>query len=233
MEPNDDTTLNTSESNLPKGNPFSVPDGYFNSLPDSILSRIAVGDFEEKPNPFTTPESYFGLLTERVMAKKKEEEFNDANEAFFNRQSETVLAELQIRAMAGTEVPFTVPEGYFDTLTERIESKARSQSGTILYFRIRRWMPAAAAAVLVMMIQLFAHPGTTSVAASNTITSDSLTTEEIALHLQKVDVDEEVLMKSVDVTSLSVYRKEAVPENDAEEQKILDEIDVNDIPVDM
>ncbi len=235
MEPDNDNHPTPPESNLPAGNPFTVPEGYFDALSGKIMSRIAVGDFEEKSSPFTAPEGYFELLSEQVMAKKNRSSFDEHEDAFFLQQAETIQSEITIRERAGTLLPFETPEGYFEKLSAQIGSKtyAKSASGSVLYFRIRRWVPAAAAAVLVIMIQLFTTPGTPSVAASSTITGDSLTTEEIALHLEKADVDEDILVKSVDVSSLSVYRNEAAPANEAEEQKILDQIDASDISIDM
>ncbi len=52
-------------SKLDKSNPFKVPDGYFDSLPEMIQQKInAVPDLERmnRENPFHVPEGYFDSL---------------------------------------------------------------------------------------------------------------------------------------------------------------------------
>lgn len=37
---------------IPKNNPFTVPDGYFDKLPGIIQSRIAEGEAKKQPRPY-------------------------------------------------------------------------------------------------------------------------------------------------------------------------------------
>src|SRR5437764_940692 len=60
-------------------NPFSVPDGYFDSLPHKIMDKIAASPALEEisiSNPFSVPEHYFEQLPlqiiSRIEANKKQ-----------------------------------------------------------------------------------------------------------------------------------------------------------------
>ncbi len=103
-----------------------VPDGYFNSLPSTILNRIksdAVGEETNQISPavagignrnvFSLPDQYFDRLTERVLlttiqAVKKG-----------SQQKQPVFGKANI---------FSTPEGYFDQLSSNILAKIHRES---------------------------------------------------------------------------------------------------------
>lgn len=68
-------TYEGPEKDFPKGNPFSVPTGYFEELPESILLRIKGADARPEGFPgatgFEVPDGYFGELPGRIMQKTK------------------------------------------------------------------------------------------------------------------------------------------------------------------
>jgi hypothetical protein len=98
--------------NWPAETPFTVPAGYFDELPAAILLQIQLEDLRSgmpavQQNP-TIPAGYFDGLPQSIMQRIKAEEPLSA------------LAELTslspFLAEIPKQVPFTVPDGYFDTL---------------------------------------------------------------------------------------------------------------------
>jgi hypothetical protein len=97
--------------NWPAEAPFTVPAGYFEQLPAAIMLQIQLEDLRSgRPavqHP-TIPAGYFDGLSQTIMQRIKAEETN------------TPLAELEslspFLAAIPKQVPFTVPEGYFESL---------------------------------------------------------------------------------------------------------------------
>ena len=82
-------------------NPFTVPDGYFDSLSERIVAVKNLDELKGKGvlEGFTVPENYFEELTDNIQSR------------------------IAIGEATGTDMGFTVPEGYFDNLTEQIQSR--------------------------------------------------------------------------------------------------------------
>ena len=97
---------------IPKGNPFSVPEGYFESLPALILLQTA-------DNPAVTsasvPDGYFEGLADVIMNRIKSE-VNAASE------------ESAVLAGIGKTNVFTVPEGYFEQLPATVMAMVKDSS---------------------------------------------------------------------------------------------------------
>jgi hypothetical protein len=121
---NSDTSLNIPAE---KSGPFAVPDQYFNTLADSILSRVKTMDEivyegkyswqdQEKRNPFTVPEGYFEQFQSSVFNRifHVEEDVHEEIEAI-----SPLLASLK------KEQTFTVPDHYFNS--ENLISRAKQQ----------------------------------------------------------------------------------------------------------
>lgn len=97
--------------NWPAEAPFTVPVGYFEQLPAAIMLQIQLEDLRSGmpavQHP-TIPAGYFDGLSQTIMQRIKAEETN------------TPLAELEslspFLAAIPKQVPFTVPEGYFESL---------------------------------------------------------------------------------------------------------------------
>ena len=126
--------------------PFTVPDGYFENLPESVLVRIRS---EEEYNseilnnlsrqmPFAVPAGYFDSLAERMLAIAK-------------RDSQSVKEELEnlspLLSGLKKDMPFSVPQNYFNDLALPVRPKAKvvSLSG-------HKWFRYAAAAVVAGLI---------------------------------------------------------------------------------
>jgi len=57
---------------LPKGTPFSVPEGYFQELTHEILRKtdvLASDQIAARPHPFRVPDGYFDTLTTTILER--------------------------------------------------------------------------------------------------------------------------------------------------------------------
>lgn len=69
MDNFDDTSILELESKLPKGNPFSVPEGYFSLQSEQIMNQISLEEKAGKELPWQTPDTYFETLSDRIEAR--------------------------------------------------------------------------------------------------------------------------------------------------------------------
>lgn len=88
------------------GNPFTVPDGYFDDLSERIISYKNLTELKENipAEGFTIPENYFEELTGNIQSR--------------------IVVEGALNLDEGTNA-FSVPEGYFDNLAGQIQSRIR------------------------------------------------------------------------------------------------------------
>jgi hypothetical protein len=114
-------------------NPFSVPEGYFDSLGEHLNSRIFLLEIHpEKANEFTVPEGYFDTLTDHIEGR-----------IFTEKLKEEVIGN-----------NFTVPEGYFDTLQTRLNERIEEPVKVISIRRrlVPSWLSYAAAACIMIAV---------------------------------------------------------------------------------
>ena len=129
---------------MEKVNVFSVPEGYFNYIPSTIL--LSLKNEIVAHNSSTVPEGYFDTLAENILQKIKSVPTN-TNEDEIAKQS--VLFGLN-----STNV-FQVPDNYFETLAETILAKATKQKAKIISMPLRRRLiKYAVAAVLTGTLAL-------------------------------------------------------------------------------
>lgn len=113
-----------------RGNPFLVPDGYFEELPQSITDRIILDEAGvSKSSGLTVPEGYFEFLPEKI---------------------EAAVAVEKLKEEVDTH-GYSTPAGYFDSLSERIQQQTVRKET-----KVRRLIPAwagyAAAACITLAV---------------------------------------------------------------------------------
>jgi len=144
--------LNSSLNSELDGNTFSVPDGYFDGLANSILAKIkgemAVSASEEiaglspllagisRKIPYSIPDNYFSLNTDGLQA------FTSENE------------ESLVLSFIDKEMPYEVPTGYFANVPEQVLQKISNQGTKVVAIRKRNWMRLAAAAVITGILAI-------------------------------------------------------------------------------
>lgn len=117
------------------GNPFTVPDGYFNELNERIVSGIRLNDLKQNSQQeFTVPENYFNELNGHIMSRINIEEALNQPTGFTTPDNyfEDLTTQIQSRikveeALAGSAEGMTVPEGYFDRLNKSVLNKTVNQ----------------------------------------------------------------------------------------------------------
>ncbi len=142
-----------------KTNVFAVPEGYFDSISDTVLACLteASGTSTSTTERSDIPSNYFNTLSDNILAKiKQQESSNAANELkeispllfgidkrnpfdvpaeYFESVSSNVALQLDMEILpANLEAakniqPFKVPEGYFENLPADILNTINQQQG--------------------------------------------------------------------------------------------------------
>ena len=103
--------------------PYEVPQGYFESLPEAILSRVQTQETSlvlpaSKQNPYSVPTGYFETLADTILNRLKAEKASSAKEEI--EALSPVLGKLN------KTNPYTLPAGYFDELATNITDGAKA-----------------------------------------------------------------------------------------------------------
>jgi hypothetical protein len=112
-------------------NPFTVPEGYFESLGDMILSKARLEELKNNSTGFSVPENYFDELSANIQARINIEEALDKESAgfivppnYFDELSSNIQSRINLEEALDKEATgFEVPEGYFDNLQQQIQSR--------------------------------------------------------------------------------------------------------------
>jgi len=112
-------------------NPFTVPEGYFDSLTEQILSKIKLEELKKSGDGFIVPEGYFDELARNIQARIAIEEVSDKEttgftvpEGYFDELTANITSRVAIEETPGKEsAGFAVPEGYFENLEQHIQSR--------------------------------------------------------------------------------------------------------------
>lgn len=134
--------------------PYSVPAGYFEGLPELVLSRIktpeaiSVTDELDILSPtlakistkavFDVPQSYFEALPEKMLANIKKMSANESTQEELGNIS-PLLSGLK------KEMPYYVPQGYFEN---KLITPGKPEVQVVSISK-RKWFRYAAAAVVV------------------------------------------------------------------------------------
>lgn len=192
--------LKELNSNLPvvKTEVFAVPDGYFDNLAASILTKIKGGETEAVTNelqsvspllaklprktPFTAPEGYFN---------------NNINTLSFLSPKDELPASL---TGIGKQMPYAVPPHYFEELPQQIMANVTKPKAKVVMFGQTTWMRYAAAAIvfgIIVLGSVFYFKGN-----QQTIDPNKQPEEWVAKKLQNVsNKDLEEFINTMDVSA--------------------------------
>lgn len=112
-------------------NTFTVPENFFEDQQKRIFSAIYADELKSKlpSTGFTVPDNYFENMQEQILSVIKLEQMRsdkpeDAVSAdFFDEQQSIISARIKINEYAERGSGFTVPENYFNNLTDQINKK--------------------------------------------------------------------------------------------------------------
>lgn len=117
--------------------PFSVPEAYFDNLPDQIMSRIMLDEmgFKEQNSGFNVPAAYFDDLSVRIESAVTAETWKDLK----------------------TENAFSVPGDYFEKSAKRISQAVAVplKDGKVRSMYLNLFKYASAACVLIVTAFFF------------------------------------------------------------------------------
>ena len=133
-------------NNLKKKN-FKTPDGYFQSVEDTVFSKIVEEKLPEKEG-FNTPKAYFDSIEDVILSKLHTEKLNKTT-------------------------GFKTPKDYFDTVEVTIINKLPAKEVKVIDFRqfiIKRLLPVASAAAIALFLFLNYNGNKNSI--NNVATSD-------------------------------------------------------------
>ena len=153
MNPNNaQDELRGLNSSLPAGNnPYTVPEGYFAGLADSVLAKI-----KEQSEPASIEIAQLSPLLAGISRRMP----YSLPENFF----ESSLAELPVLitdkeespvlSYIGKSMPYFLPEGYFESLPAQIVTRLTGSGTKVIPMVKRKWMRIAVAAVVFGMISI-------------------------------------------------------------------------------
>ena len=101
-------TLSSLVDGISRQHPYTVPAGYFDTLAQRVLSRIAA-----KSLTFSVPDGYFDNFASRVLDRIKAGKSEIMGESV---QEELARLSATISGIS-RETPYRMPEGYFDELS--------------------------------------------------------------------------------------------------------------------
>ncbi len=149
-------------SNQSKENAFRVPDLYFEDQQERLHSVVFAEELKQKTPTagFNIPKNYFENVQHHILsvvkleAMRAQEEPLIKSNKFFEEQQNIIAARVKINEFAEKGSGFTVPENYFEELTDRINQKTGiktvQQTGKVhSLFTRTAWKYATAACIAV------------------------------------------------------------------------------------
>lgn len=130
-----------------KANPYTLPAGYFTTLPENILEKIEIGGICKEPSTaiFEVPEGYFDGFTGNIFSKIQESQFTD-------NAIQSELAEIAplLNTLSKKNI-YAVPTGYFNRLA--FVKPAREKETKMRSFTFaKKWTQYAAAAIMTGLL---------------------------------------------------------------------------------
>jgi hypothetical protein len=202
----------------PKGNIYTVPEGYFEGFAGLVLNRIqalnASNAKEEleylspflnslsRENIFSVPEGYFNELPESLMAVTREhEDYQTADEELSSLSP--------LLSGINKHNPYSVPEGYFENFGKDVNLKSENKPvAKTISIVGRKWFRFAAAAVVIGFVALTGvslfFKGSVSVSNPHEWVKTNMkkvSTDEINSFVQPAD-DATASAKTIDVKEL-------------------------------
>jgi len=193
LENNDWKNEAPTLAEMGKRNPFAVPDGYFESVEEQVLSAVFLDSLKQKTNhnSFEVPQNYFEDLTEQIEMRISLSEMPKAQS-------------------------FAVPENYFDTLQSRINNKIAAETpkkeAKIVPLWRRNMVKYASAACFVLMASFGAYfyQNNPSVPVAKTATAD-LASDQLLY-----DIDENTIIEHLEAQNTNSSKTNSASDTEME-----------------
>ncbi len=191
-------------ASISKANVYTLPNGYFDTLTDELLTTSKVENHSfGKSNTYRTPDGYFDDLATNILSKINEEECT-------KEYTSTLLKSI------GNKNVYYVPTGYFENITTNIVAKAikANETKVVTMKRNSNWLKYAAAAVFASVVTFGAlklFNTKPDVIPNNAALDKSFTPEKIA-SINAIDVEKE--MDALSDESIINYLQQNTQESD-------------------
>lgn|SRR5690606_8690163 len=200
------TDINTNRNeylgNLPeglRGNPYVVPDGYFEDLARRTSLRSQLGQVMEEST--AVPEGYFEQLRASILAR----------------------ARLETLTEGRTDAGLAVPAGYFDDLAEKTLASVREAQPVVAETPVRRmdtrrWVRQIAAAVTLLAVGAAAYFGIDTPTSETTVVTnlEAVPAQEIISYLELYAESDYLLYQSTADVGMEEWLDEDFSEADIE-----------------
>lgn len=130
-------------ANVSKVNPYSVPEGYFDSLAESFLFHVRLLQLKDSGSAFSVPEGYFENLPHFILNKIREGQ---------NEVQEELAEVAPVLNTINKENIFSIPDNYFEKLTIPLPKERKTGKIISLAGSVRKWVTYAAAASVLFII---------------------------------------------------------------------------------
>ncbi|HTN18257.1 MAG TPA: hypothetical protein VL092_11285 [Chitinophagaceae bacterium] len=161
-------------NNLAPKMPYAVPKGYFSTLADEVSDLVHINE-----------------MTDPSLSWDKKTPFETPGPAYFEGFAANVLAKVQEAPELSRENPYTVPQGYFDSLPGIITAKAKAQANTpkrVPLFRTAR-LAASMAFIILAGLGVMKMNSTSSNRFSLNHVSQSEIDQYVTANLDDFDTD--------------------------------------------
>ncbi|MBP3942589.1 hypothetical protein J5U18_03250 [Sphingobacteriaceae bacterium WQ 2009] len=154
-------------------NPFDVPEGYFNTAERQIRAQVALPKPLKASEESALPADYFAKLEESIFTK---------------------IAEQDLRNQVAS-TGHTVPDTYFESLSERIMDAVKPQETPVRSIKRPQWTRYAVAATITAILGVGAYIGlhTTTNATANNMDLAAVSDQEIINYLAQSPVSEDII----------------------------------------
>jgi hypothetical protein len=204
--------ISQAVANLPKTNPFTLSQEYFELFSINLLRTIQ----QSEQKALSTPENYFSTFPSKLLEKIKEENSTAELEGL-----SPILAGMQ------KQNPFYVPENYFATFNATPKKEQGIIRSVFSYKRIMRYAAAACITGLLIISYTYnQHNATSPLAAQQKNSASDLSLESIIGYLDEVD---DVKDDNENDTPITAENNLLVDINQETIRQVLQEIPENDI----
>ncbi|MFY0252604.1 hypothetical protein ACDQ55_01495 [Chitinophaga sp. 30R24] len=141
--------------NWPASVPFTVPVGYFDQLPAAILLQIQLQELRSSLPArvaHSIPSGYFDELPATIMQRIKNETAEATNNIITNPVAAELASLSPFLANMPRQTPFTVPDGYFESLPIASPTQAIPLRVAYRNNKITAWIKWSVAACLITFI---------------------------------------------------------------------------------
>lgn len=238
--------LESSLGNVPAGNIYSVPQGYFDGLAGVVMNRIkAINSTTPREElnylspflnsisrelPFSVPGDYFRELPESIMEGIR-------NHEDYQTAEEEISSLSPLLSSIGNKNPYAVPEGYFENFGKDVNLKSDNKRAVKVVSLVnRKWFRFAAAAVVIGFValtgvNLFFNNSTNPISNTHRWVEENMkkvSTDEMNTFIQSTDetstaktTDIKDLMKDVSDTDIQDFLNKTNAGNDESDGDIL------------